>query len=88
MKRYAVTVNREYPVQRRVYNARQHRFDVITTVQMSKVYLSVLSPKKEDAAIMWHNKKKEAMFHTEDELPYIQYLLKRLGIEHKIEEII
>lgn len=88
MKRYVVTVNREYPVQRRMYNSRKNTFDIITTVQMTNVYLSVLSPKKEDAAIMWHNKKKEAMFHTEDELPYIQYLLKRLGIEHKIEEII
>lgn len=88
MKRYAVTVNREYPVQRRVYNAKQHRFDIVSVVQMTKVYLSILSPKKEDAAIMYHNNRKEAIFHTEDELPYVERMLKRLDIEHKIEEII
>jgi hypothetical protein len=50
--------------------------------------LSILSPKKQDAAIMYDNRRKEAIFYTEDELPYVQYLLKRLSIEHKIEEII
>jgi hypothetical protein len=88
MKTYMVTVNREYPIERKVYNARNNAFDIISTVKMTKVYLSILSPKKQDAAIMYDNRRKEAIFYTEDELPYVQYLLKRLSIEHKIEEII
>lgn len=88
MKRYVVTVNREYPVERRVYNPKKRIFDIVSVIQMTKVYLSVLSPKKEDATIMYDNRKKEAIFYTEDELPYVERMLKRLDIEHKIEEII
>ena len=87
MKTYTIKTNREYPIKRRVYNSKTDTFDIIYTVQMTEVYVSVLYPKEEYYSVFYNNKRNDCIFHTEDEIPYIKRVLDKLDITHKIEEV-